>query len=146
MLTESLGFGQRLKRWRQRAGLTQEKARAVLGIGRSYYSRLECGRKKPGRFLLDKFALIEHAPVALEHAPAVREEPVTEREAVIARLIEKVLRIEREGSADQLEMLDAAIDSQLRIARRRRECGPSQANLTVWFFFGLVFQQLGFCC
>jgi transcriptional regulator with XRE-family HTH domain len=135
----TLTFAERLSRWRQRSRLTQDEASAALGIGRSYYNRLEGDRKKPGRFLVEKFNLIEHAPVALVHtgepAPANGEPPRSEREMLIARLIEKILRIEREGSPEQIEMLDAAIESQLKLARRRIE--QAAKLLIAWSFLVL---------
>lgn len=80
MDAEETDFAQRLLAWRKRLQLKQPQAAKVLGIGKTYYSRLENGRKAPGRFLLEKFNLIEHEPetmirdVLSEKSARVREE------------------------------------------------------------------------
>lgn len=56
-------FPERLKAWRKRAGLTQEQARLALNIGRTYYSRIESGSRTPGKFLQEKFEILEAEPV-----------------------------------------------------------------------------------
>jgi phage repressor protein C with HTH and peptisase S24 domain len=59
---------ERLKAWRTRNKLTQDEARVVLGpIGRTYYSRLETGKRSPGKFLQQKFEQLEHESVHIVH-------------------------------------------------------------------------------
>lgn len=80
MSSDRIAFEDRLKAWRERVDITQAQASKVLKIGRTYYSRLESGKKKPGRFLEEKFELIELEPAAMireelnETAARVREE------------------------------------------------------------------------
>jgi phage repressor protein C with HTH and peptisase S24 domain len=78
--SDPITFEERLKRWRERVDIKQDQAAQVLKIGRTYYSRLESGKKKPGRFLEEKFELIEQEPASMireeltESAARVREE------------------------------------------------------------------------
>lgn len=108
MTKENTPFPVRLKAWRKRLSIGQEKAAAALGIGRSYYNRLESGKKPPGRFLLEKFEVLEREPVTSGHtAPPKR----TEESAPHYRFIQKVIDIQKDGTDEQRELLEAFVDS-----------------------------------
>jgi transcriptional regulator with XRE-family HTH domain len=49
-------IGERLRRERVRAGLSQMEIAARLGIGRGYVYKIESGLKKPGRVLIESWA------------------------------------------------------------------------------------------
>ena len=65
-MDELENFSNRLKRWRARPEkpLDQKQAAKVLGIGRTYFSELENGRRPAGKFLRQKFEAIEFASAA----------------------------------------------------------------------------------
>jgi len=65
MALEQYTFPQRLSAWRKRVGIHQYEAAKLLGVGRTYYSKLEGGKKQPGKFLLEKFEVIEHEPATM---------------------------------------------------------------------------------
>lgn len=73
MPSEQIEFSDRLKTWRDRVGLRQPEAAKLLKIGRTYYSRLESGKKKPGRFLEEKFELIEREPISMLREELARQ-------------------------------------------------------------------------
>lgn len=99
MTEENSPFPARLKAWRKRLKIPQDEASKALGVGRSYYNRLESGKKTPGRFLVEKFEILEREPVHSEHSiatPSAREsEPTYEA-------IQHVIFIERSGTPEQI--------------------------------------------
>jgi len=74
-------FEERLKKWRKKSGLDQAQAAKVLKIGRTYYSRLENGRKTPGRFLLEKFEIVEGESVHFAHNELAEQTSRTKEQA-----------------------------------------------------------------
>jgi transcriptional regulator with XRE-family HTH domain len=57
-------FAMRLKRLRERAGMTQETAAKKAGVSRAYLARLEMGRHDPPLSRLRKLAKALGVPVA----------------------------------------------------------------------------------
>lgn len=117
-------FHERLKAWRDRVGLRQPQAAKLLKIGRTYYSRLESAKKKPGRFLEEKFELIEHEPVSMirdeleESAERIREEARTShgvRSKPVCYDVDRQLKVRRVpligwAQAGQAVDFDAVVD------------------------------------
>jgi phage repressor protein C with HTH and peptisase S24 domain len=83
-VNESEKFSDRLKRWRVRLDLNQPKAAKLLGIGRTYYSEIENGRE-PGKFLRQKFDLIEHESVGFVNNALEEKSSIVREEARISR-------------------------------------------------------------
>jgi SOS-response transcriptional repressor LexA len=71
-------FPERLKAWRKRTRLKQDEAADKLGVGRTYYSRLENGKKSPGKFLLEKFELLDRDPFSAVPSAHIQESRVFE--------------------------------------------------------------------
>jgi transcriptional regulator with XRE-family HTH domain len=49
-------FGDRVRRLRKRKGLTQLELAELLGVGRSYLSQVESGKRDPGLRLIKSIA------------------------------------------------------------------------------------------
>lgn len=76
-------FFERLKRWRKRLDLDQSQAAKILGVGRTYYSRLESGTKSAGKFLVEKFNLIENESVHFAHTQLSERDDRLKEEALV---------------------------------------------------------------
>jgi transcriptional regulator with XRE-family HTH domain len=53
-----------LREWRERRGLTQAAAAAELGIDPWYYSKIEQGRRRPGRALSETLRVRVRVPIS----------------------------------------------------------------------------------
>jgi len=57
--TKKLEFCERVRTWRESAGLTQEQLAAKLGISRNYVYLLESNQKTASRGLVARFEMLE---------------------------------------------------------------------------------------
>lgn len=60
-MTEQTTFGEDLKAWRTKLGLTQAQAAHLLAIRQSWYSKLEKDTKTPGPKVIERFAALRHS-------------------------------------------------------------------------------------
>lgn len=57
-------FGENVRRARKAAGLSQEQLADDAGVGRSYMSDIECGRRNPSIEIIGRIALALHISAA----------------------------------------------------------------------------------
>src|SRR4051812_12096247 len=103
-------FSQRVRKYREREGITQDELAKRLGMSRNYVSMIEGGRE-PSDQVVRHFELLELAPPTPEaHAPPEKEgkkgaepaPPKAEEQPTDYRLLKKAIRLQEEGTPDQI--------------------------------------------
>jgi transcriptional regulator with XRE-family HTH domain len=105
---EKSGFADRLVSYRKREGISQETLAKRLGISRNYVSMIESGRE-PSDQIVRHFTLLELSPAAAALKRRAAAEP--DRQAKEHSILRRVLFIEEHGSREQVQMLDALLET-----------------------------------